>query len=83
MGNFVKKAAVAVMSLFFAISSIHAAFAHNFTLTPDKFEVYSGERVGIAATFTHEIGKGRYPAFGLTTEHVNPSEGKKYGTGSR
>jgi hypothetical protein len=72
MSNFVKKAAVAVLSLFFAISSIPAAFAHNFTLIPDKFEVSAGENTSIAATFTHDIGKGQYPVFGLTTEHVDP-----------
>jgi uncharacterized GH25 family protein len=69
MSNFVKKAAVAVMSLFFAISSVRAAFAHNFILTPDKFGAAVGESAGIAATFTHEVGKGQYPVFSLTAEH--------------
>jgi hypothetical protein len=57
------------LSLFFAISSIPSAFAHNFTLVPDKFEVPVGEKTGIAATFTHDIGKGQYPVFGLATVH--------------
>jgi uncharacterized GH25 family protein len=79
MSNFVKKAAVAILSLFFAISSIPAALAHNFTLIPDKFESSAGESTGIAATFTHEIGKGQYPVFSLMTEHDDVFGGKYAG----
>ncbi|MDR0648240.1 MAG: DUF4198 domain-containing protein [Synergistaceae bacterium] len=79
MSNLGKKAAVAILSLFFAISSISAALAHNFTLVPDKFGVSVGESTGIAATFTHEIGKGQYPVFGLTKEHTDPFEAKYVG----
>ena len=63
--NIKKKFLILVLSVLWVFTALPEAFAHNFVITPDKFNPSVGDKVGIAATFTHEMGKGQYPVFGL------------------